>query len=99
MSDSETFENQSEKEIFLAALEKKTPEERAAFLDGACAGDLTWRERLERLLAAHEQPETLLADQAEAARPTMKRTNWPCRCFGSCCKTRAAKLRYYRHTY
>ncbi len=46
--------------------------ERAAFLDGACAGDLTLRERLESLLAAREQPETLPAAPAEAARPTMK---------------------------
>jgi eukaryotic-like serine/threonine-protein kinase len=51
---------------------KRPPAERAAFLDGACAGDLTLRERLERLLAAPEQPETLLATQAEATRPTMK---------------------------
>src|SRR5215467_2659019 len=51
---------------------KRPPVERAPFLDGVCAGDLTLRERLERLLAAHEQPETLLATQAETARPTMK---------------------------
>src|SRR5262249_19135613 len=51
---------------------KRLPAERTPFLDGACAGDLTLRERVERLLAAHEQPETLLATQAEAARSTMK---------------------------
>jgi len=46
--------------------------ERAVFLDGACAGDAALRDRLERLLAAHEQPETLLATQTDAARPTIK---------------------------
>ena len=46
--------------------------ERAVFLDGACAGDAALCARLDALLAAHEQPETLLATQAEAARPTIK---------------------------
>ena len=46
--------------------------ERAAFLDGACAGDEALRQRLEARLAAHNQPETLLASQADTARPTIK---------------------------
>ena len=46
--------------------------ERAAFLDGACAGDSALRERLGRLLAAHDQPEVVLADGADAA--TVKAT-------------------------
>lgn len=46
--------------------------ERAAFLNGACAGDLAQRERLEALLAAPEQPETLRATPADTARPTIK---------------------------
>jgi eukaryotic-like serine/threonine-protein kinase len=41
--------------IFLAALEKTTAAERAAFLDEACAGDKVLRRRVERLLAAHTQ--------------------------------------------
>ena len=41
--------------------------ERAAFLDGACAGDLALRERLGRLLAAQDQPEEVLADGIDAA--------------------------------
>ena len=40
------------KEIFLVAALKETPEERAAFLDGACAGDAMLRRRLEALLDA-----------------------------------------------
>jgi WD40 repeat protein/tetratricopeptide (TPR) repeat protein len=40
-------------EIFLAAVDKATPEERAAYLDEACRGDAELRRRVERLLAAH----------------------------------------------
>jgi serine/threonine-protein kinase len=46
--------------------------ERGVFLDGACAGDAALRERLERLLAAHDQPEEVLADGIDAA--TVKAT-------------------------
>src|SRR5579883_3345922 len=46
--------------------------ERGVFLDGACAGDAALRERLERLLAAQDQPEEVLADGIDAA--TMKAT-------------------------
>src|SRR5262245_12416733 len=46
--------------------------ERAGFLDGACAGDEALRRRLEARLAAHDQPATLLASQADTARPTIK---------------------------
>src|SRR6516162_7040920 len=45
----------SERTIFMAALEKSTPEQRAAFLDDACAGDAALRERIEALLRSHEQ--------------------------------------------
>src|SRR5438309_536232 len=40
-------------DIFLAALEKGTPEERAAFLNAACKDDPDLRRRVERLLEAH----------------------------------------------
>ncbi len=40
-------------DIFLAALDKNTPEERAAFLDDACQEDADTRRRVERLLQAH----------------------------------------------
>jgi WD40 repeat protein/serine/threonine protein kinase len=62
-------------DIFLAAVEKATPEERAAYLDKACRGDAELRRRVERLLAAHpkargflEQPpaEALLPAATEA---------------------------------
>ena len=60
-----------EEALFQLALAKPA-EKRAAFLDVMCEGDAALRQRLEALLAAHEQPETLLATQAEAARPTIK---------------------------
>ena len=38
--------------IFLAAVEKATPEERCAFLNSACGADHELRERIDRQLAA-----------------------------------------------
>src|SRR5581483_283332 len=43
----------TEREIFLAALEKEAPTERAAYLDQACGADATFRRRVEALLRAH----------------------------------------------
>lgn len=45
---------------------------RAAFLAPACREDTARRARLEALLAAHEQPDPLLATQAKPARATLK---------------------------
>jgi hypothetical protein len=42
-----------EEALFAAALEKPTPAERAAYLDGACGNDHVLRARIEALLAAH----------------------------------------------
>ena len=44
-----------ERTIFLTALEFKTPEARAAFLDEQCAQDAALRRHIEALLKAHEQ--------------------------------------------
>jgi serine/threonine protein kinase/tetratricopeptide (TPR) repeat protein len=44
-----------EQSLFIEALEKEDPAERAAFLERACAGDAALRRRIERLLARHEQ--------------------------------------------
>jgi len=57
--------------LFQLALTKPTPG-RATWLDRECEGDSALRARLEALLAAHEQPDTLLATQPESARPTIK---------------------------
>src|SRR5207302_8129959 len=50
----------NEESLFAAALEKATAAERRAFLDEACAGDGALRQRLERLLAAHQQSRGIL---------------------------------------
>lgn len=55
----------SEESLFHAALLLPTPA-RAAFLTGACTGDPALRARLEALLAAHEQSETLMATKVDA---------------------------------
>ena len=60
-----------EEALFALALEKPA-EKRAAFLDVMCEGDPALRQRLEALLAAHEQPDNLVPTPAEAARPTIK---------------------------
>ena len=44
-----------EESLFAAALERTSAGRRRAFLDEACAGDVALRERVERLLAAHEK--------------------------------------------
>src|SRR5664279_4529838 len=46
--------------------------ERAIFLSGACHGDPTLRQRLDALLAAHEQPNPPPAPEQVAPRPTLK---------------------------
>ena len=45
---------------------------RSTLLDGACFGDPSLRERVEALLAANEQPETLMAKKVEMVCPTLK---------------------------
>src|SRR6516225_2657916 len=49
----------NEQAIFLAALDKD-PAECAAFLDEACAGDITLRQSVETLLRLHADPQGLL---------------------------------------
>jgi hypothetical protein len=55
-----SVETNALKALFLAALEKATPAERAAYLDEACAGDARLRQRVEALLEAHDRPDPLL---------------------------------------
>jgi hypothetical protein len=63
----------SEAAIFDAALACATPQERAAYLDQACAGQPELRQRIESLLAGHEQAMGFLENpQAAAARPTVR---------------------------
>jgi len=59
----------TEREIFLAALEMGTPEERAVYLEEACGRDVTFRRKVEELLKEHFSNDSLLAGSAlEGAR-------------------------------
>jgi WD40 repeat protein/serine/threonine protein kinase len=55
-------------EILRQALKRTTPLERAAFLDGACAGDAALRVQIDALLAIYEEAERDPALNAEAAK-------------------------------
>jgi WD40 repeat protein len=57
--------------LFNLVLEKPVTE-RTAFLDAICEDDPALRQRLEALLAAHEQTEGALAEPAPSAKGTMK---------------------------
>ncbi|HEV2946115.1 MAG TPA: hypothetical protein VGX70_01990 [Gemmataceae bacterium] len=50
----------TEGSIFSAAVNKRSPEERAAFLDEACAGNPGLRREGEALLQAHEEAGSFL---------------------------------------
>ena len=64
--------NPTREELLIQTALEKATETRPAFLDAMCEGDTALHQRLAASLAAHEQPDTLLATQAEAARPTIK---------------------------
>lgn len=53
----------SEEELFAATIQKP-PQERSAYLDQACGGDALLRAEVESLVAAHEQPDSLLDNPA-----------------------------------
>jgi hypothetical protein len=50
----------NEESLFLAALERATPDARRALLDGAYGADAARRERLLRFVAAHEKASGIL---------------------------------------
>ena len=58
-----------EEALFTLALQKPL-EKRSAFLDVMCEGEPALRQRLEALLAAHEQPDGVLPAQAETTPAT-----------------------------
>jgi serine/threonine protein kinase len=49
-----------EQSIFIEALDKTDPAERAAFLDRVCAGDMALRQRMDRLLQQHQTDDSFL---------------------------------------
>jgi WD40 repeat protein/serine/threonine protein kinase len=55
-----------EQSLFIEALEKEDPAERAAFLDQVCAADPALRQRLERLLQRHQEPDRFMERPAHA---------------------------------
>src|SRR5262245_4720386 len=50
--------------IFFAALDQGSPEQRAAYLDAACAGDPEVRRRIEKMLTAQAQAGSFLESPA-----------------------------------
>src|SRR5688572_998820 len=76
----------TEESIFAAALEKKSPEERQAFLDESCRGNAELRAQVEELLSASnaagsffEHPPAGLdvtVDAAAGNSDTQKSANW-----------------------
>ncbi len=60
----------NEREILKAALERSSLEDRTAFLDDACAGDLDLRTRVERLIAASVLS-TFIADEPQQSATRM----------------------------
>lgn len=59
-----------EREIFVEALEKGSPDERRAFLDRACGDDSDLRSRIELLLESHKETDILLDHPILGASPT-----------------------------
>ncbi len=47
------------KQIFLNAIDKYDPADWPVFLDGACGGDVELRREVERMLAAHQEQDSL----------------------------------------
>jgi serine/threonine protein kinase/tetratricopeptide (TPR) repeat protein len=64
-------------EILLAAVEKKTPAERAAYLDGACGPDPDLRALVEDLLHAHEAAGDFLEQPLFELSPTVGQLSDP----------------------
>jgi serine/threonine protein kinase len=57
------------KDVFVHALARPAPADRAAYLDAECAGDVTLRARVEALLRASDDPDSLLDSAAPAPPP------------------------------
>src|SRR5947209_14202907 len=60
-----------EASIFLEALQKPAPADRAAYLDGACAGDAELRRSVEMLLKAHAEAGDFLNKAPADVGPTI----------------------------
>jgi serine/threonine protein kinase len=63
--------------IFNEAIELPSPDERAAYLDRACAGDAMLRSRVEALLRAHDHAGQFLGDKTAAESPEASQVERP----------------------
>ena len=69
-----------ERDMFIEALHRETPEEREAYIASACAGDQELRQSVEKLLAEHHRQETFFLDkpppgiQKQGAQPSVSET-------------------------
>src|SRR3954470_4726666 len=70
MNEPEPANHRSEKEIFFEVIEKATPEERAAYLEGACGKDPLLRRRVEELVAKHFEQDSFMKRAAVEVAPT-----------------------------
>jgi serine/threonine protein kinase len=71
-SKSEMHPPQKREEALFQAAAQLTNAERVTFLNGACLGDDALRQRLEALLAAHDEPDNLSPKDKPAVVATMK---------------------------
>src|SRR5437870_1746772 len=61
----------SERAIFIAALNIAEPDKRAAYLEKACAGDPSLRQRIAALLRNHEEADSFLQQPALEQAPSL----------------------------
>src|SRR3954466_794126 len=71
MNEPEPANHRSEKEIFFEVIENATPEERAAYLDGACGKDPLLRRRVEELVARHFEQDSFMKRAAAEVSQTV----------------------------
>ncbi|MHC4406583.1 MAG: hypothetical protein ACYTG0_43715, partial [Planctomycetota bacterium] len=60
----------SDREIFMAALDKTSPNERNAYLDEICGDDAELRRRVEALLQSYDDAGSFLEEPVLGDRPT-----------------------------
>src|SRR5437667_11505072 len=65
----------SEEELFEAALQLADPAERATYLQQACGDDLQLRQRVESLLAAHQEAGTFIDEPVGGQQPVQMSTD------------------------
>ena len=81
--------------VFLSALEKGSPAERAAYLDEACQGDPELRQSVERLLQAHPQVGSFLQLPPGASETTPPQDQGPLQDQGTEGLPRVPRIRYF----